>query len=365
MDSLFESVFEILQIDPVQRIGGFVLFLFLSILAGAYTPKLVNLITARFFPRSVASIYSNLVRPLERLFRIAGTLVLISLSLVWIQRYDALYSFVKPFMDLAVIISLAWLTSRFFRQFVHVYGIDMLRRFGREVDDLLLVSETLANTLIGLIAVLAFAQSQQFNLVGLLASLGIGGVAVSLAAQKILEQLLSTIVIYLDRPFTPGDYIRLTDGQLGRIESIGLRSTKIRTAAKSTLLVVPNSNLINSEIENLTLAKKVMVLLYLDFMEPLREQDSALVQQVIKQGTDTLFGIDPGSTQISLIRNPQGEAARARVTFFILGSGENSIQLRKRLLELANEKVSKQLSGYGIHFNVQDPTIYVESPVTV
>ena len=364
-DAFFESILEILQIDPVQQIGGFAVFLLLSALAGAYTPRVVNLIIARFFPGSVVSIYSNLVQPLERLFRITGTLILISLSLIWIQRYDALYSFIQPFMDLAVILSLAWLASRFFRQFVRVYGIDMLRKLGREVDDLLLVFETLANVLIGFISILAFAQSQQFNLVGLLASLGIGGVAISLAAQKILEQLLSTIVIYLDRPFVPGDYIKLSDGELGRIESIGLRSTKIRTAAKSTLLIVPNSSLINTEIENLTLAKKVMVLLYLDFEEPLQDQDCALVQQVIKEGTDTLFGIDPGSTNISLIRNQQGEAARARVTFFILGSGENSIQLRKRLLELANQKVSNQLSNYGIHFKVQDPTIYVESPVTV
>lgn len=365
MDVFFESVLEILQIDPVQRIGAFVIFLCLSVVVGAYTPRLANLVIARIFPQSVSSIYRNLVEPLEKLFRIAGTLILISLSLAWIQRYDALYSFIRPFMDLAVIISLAWLASQFFRQFVRIYGIDMLRKLGREVDDLLLVFETLANVTIGFIAVLAFAQSQQFNLVGLLASLGIGGLAIAFAAQKILEQLLSTVVIYLDRPFVPGDYIKLSDGQLGRVESIGLRSTKIRTAAKSTLLVVPNSNLVNTEIENLTLAKKVMVLLYLDFEKPLRDQDCALVQQVVKEGTDTLFGIDPGSTNISLVRNKQGETTRARVTFFILGSGENSIQLRKRLLELANEKVSRKLSGYGVHFHVQDPTIYVESPVTV
>ncbi|PSN18121.1 mechanosensitive ion channel protein MscS [filamentous cyanobacterium CCP5] len=275
--------------------------------------------------------------------------------------------------DLAAIGSVAWLASRLFRQFVRIYGIDLLRRLGREVDELLLVFETLANVVIGFIAVLAFAQSQSFNLIGLIASLGIGGIAVGLAAQKILEQLLSTIVLYLDRPFVPGEYIRLGDKQLCRVESIGLRSTKIRTAAKSTLIIVPNSNLVTGEIENVSRAKKVMVMLYMDFLRPLAEEDAALVKQVVTKSTDSLFGIDPGSTSINFTQTGDGNgngngrfrASRARVTFFILGSNDNSIELRKRLLELANSNISKQLKSYGIEFTMQDPTVYVESPVTL
>jgi hypothetical protein len=204
-----------------------------------------------------------------------------------------------------------------------------------------------------------------------MASLGIGGLAVAFAAQKTLEQLLGTIVLYLDRPFVPGDYIRLPSignvpgGLFGRVESIGLRSTKIRTAAKSTLYIVPNSTLANLEIENVTMGKKVMVLLYLDFFRLLEDREQALVQQVINESTDSVFGIDPGSTNITLINNSEKQTTRARVTFFILGSSENSIQLRKHLLELANEKISKHLMEYGIEFKMQEPTIYVESPVTI
>jgi MscS family membrane protein len=168
----------------------------------------------------------------------------------------------------------------------------------------------------------------------------------------------------------PGEYIRHKDG-LCRVESIGLRSTKLRTAAKSTLIIVPNSQLVNEEIENISRAKKVMVMLYLDFLKSLGEEDAALVKQVVTRSTNSLFGIDPGSTSISF--TPTAESAdnghfastRARVTFFILGSNDNSIQLRKRLLELANDSVATQLRGYGIEFTVQDPTVYVESPVTL
>lgn len=344
----------------------FAVFLALSFLIGRYTPGIVKLIIHRVAPNKVGEIYDNLIDPVKGPFRWTGTFILISLSMVWIENsLSLLYDFFQPFVDLAVIVSVAWLASRLFRQVVRIYGIELLRRWGREVDELLLVFETMANVVIGLFAVLAFAQSQNFNLVGLIASLGIGGLAIAFAAQKILEQLLSTIVLYLDRPFVPGEYIRLGDGQLGRVESIGLRSTKIRTAAKSTLMVLPNSILVNVEIENVTRAKKVMVLLYLDFLRPLTEQDAALVKQVITRSTNSLFGIDPGSTSISFTSNNGQTMQRVRVTFFILGSSENSIQLRKRLLELANDNISKQLLEYGIEFTIQDPTIYVESPVTI
>ncbi len=374
--NLIISVWESLPLEEWQaeipRLATFAFFVFLSILIGRYTTLIVNRIIRRFSPQRVAELYVSMVEPLQDLFRIAGTLILLSLSLVWIQPYQSVFGLVRPLTDLAVICSVAWLTSRLFRQFISVYGIELFQKLGLNMDDLVLVINTIIDVIIAFVALLIFAQSQQFNLVGLLASLGIGGLAVAFAAQKILEQLLSTIVLYLDRPFNPGDYIRLpnsnpaqAEGQLGRVESIGLRSTKIRTAAKNTLLIVPNSDLISRVIENVTLAKKVMVMLYLDFSRPLTEQDGALVRQVITDGTNTLFGIDPGSTNISLMDHKNGHTSRARVTFFILGSSQNSIQLRKRLLELANDRISNKLKTYGIYFSIEDPTIYVESPVTI
>ncbi|MEC4816122.1 MAG: mechanosensitive ion channel [Scytonema sp. PMC 1069.18] len=350
--------------------GIFIILILVSFIIGRDTPFLIRILLRKFFPQQVTGVYEKLIYPIRNLFKIASTLILISLSLNWIRDSARFYNFVNPFIDLAVIVSIAWLISRLFRQFLLVYGIEILGRFGREVDELLLVFETLANVIIGFFAVLAFAKNR-FDLVGLVTGLGIAGVAVAFAAQKTLEQILGTIVLYLDRPFVPGEYIRLQrsqqipEGLFGRVESIGLRSTKIRTAAKSTLFIVPNSTLANLEIENVTRGKKVMVLLYIEFLQVLEEGEQALVQQVITKSTNSLFGIDPGSTNITLTNNYESKTTNARVTFFILGSSENSIELRKRLLELANEKISKQMVQYGITFKMQEPTIYVESPVTI
>lgn len=371
--SIVRNFYDVLYDSDLPNYVIFLIFLLGSLAIGRYTPSIVRIIIHRVSPQQVTTIYDNFIEPLQQPFRLAGTFLLISLSLVWLRDYPSLYQFLTPFINLGVIVSVAWLISRIFRQFVRIYGIDLLRRWGRSGDEFLLVIETLVNVIIGFFAALVYANSLQINLIGLMASLGIGGLAVAFAAQKILEQLLSTIVLYLDRPFVPGDYIRLQNGELGRVESIGLRSTKIRTSAKSTLFIVPNSTLISMEIENLTRAKKVMVLLYLDFYRLLEEREHALVQQTIKESTNSVYGIDPGSTKIAfndnfLKRNSEGFekiTTQARVTFFILGSSENSIQLRKRLLELANTTMSKKLKAFGIDFTMQDPTIYVESPITL
>jgi small-conductance mechanosensitive channel len=377
--SIVEPLIDWLQIDRetqeflvnlIVKLTIFLFFLLLSVLVGRKTPTFVRWIINGFIPKKFTNIYTNLIEPIEHLVRITGTLVLIAISLSFVQEYRVFYNFLDFFADLAVIISISWLISRLFRQFVRSYGINLIQKLGLEVDELLLVIETIINVIIGFIGVIAFAQSRNINLIGLVAGLGIGGIAIAFAAQKTLEQLLGTIVLYLDRPFIPGDYIRVSlnphaEDVYGRIESIGLRSTKLRTAAKGTLIIIPNSLLANLDIENITRGKKVMVLLYLDFLQVLAEREQALVEQIVQKSTNAIFGIDPGSTKITLFKPEDKPGTRARVTFFILGSSENSLQLRKRLLELANKTISKELKNYGIEFTVQEPTIYVESPITI
>jgi len=253
-----------------QKLFVFGVLVIASAIVGHYTPFLVRTIICRLAQRPIVEAYKTLIVPLRGLLKFIGTLILVALSSLVLQDYPAFYRFLRFFLDLTLAVSLGWFASRFFRQYVRTYGISLARRFGRDVDELLLAIETLANVAIGFIAIVAFAQSQSINLVGLLASVGLGGLAIAFAAQKTLEQLLGTVVLYLDRPYVPGEYIRFWNypaferGILAKVESIGLRSTKVRSVARGTLIVLPNSLMANLEIENVTRSKKVMVLLLFD-----------------------------------------------------------------------------------------------------
>jgi MscS family membrane protein len=86
------------------------------------------------------------------------------------------------------------------------------------------------------------------NVPSLLAGLGIGGLAVALAAKETLANLFGSMTILLDGPFQIGDYVSV-DGVEGTVEEVGLRSTRIRTFQDS-LVVFPNAKLADSKIDN-------------------------------------------------------------------------------------------------------------------
>lgn len=86
------------------------------------------------------------------------------------------------------------------------------------------------------------------NLAGVIAGLGIGGVAVALAAKDSVENVLGSITILFDRPFAIGDWVRI-DKTEGIVEEINLRSTRVRTF-EDTVVTLPNANLIRAAVEN-------------------------------------------------------------------------------------------------------------------
>ncbi len=89
------------------------------------------------------------------------------------------------------------------------------------------------------------------DVVALIAGLGIGGLALALAAKESLENLLASFVIFFDKPFVIGDLVTV-NGVTGSIEKIGFRSTRIRTLEKS-YLTLPNRLMIDNVLDNLSL----------------------------------------------------------------------------------------------------------------
>jgi MscS family membrane protein len=98
------------------------------------------------------------------------------------------------------------------------------------------------------IAVIAVVSQLGYPVASLLAGLGIGGLAVALAAQKTLENVLGAFAIGFDQPFREGDFVRVED-VTGTVEDIGLRSTRIRTLDR-TVVTIPNGRLADMRLES-------------------------------------------------------------------------------------------------------------------
>ncbi|MBT4519588.1 MAG: mechanosensitive ion channel family protein [Halieaceae bacterium] len=102
---------------------------------------------------------------------------------------------------------------------------------------------------------LFWADSAGYNMSTILAGLGVGSLAVALAAQKTLENLIGAITLYAARPVNPGDFCRFGT-VVGTIEEIGLRSTTIRTLNR-TLVFIPNSVFSSAEVENYSARERI------------------------------------------------------------------------------------------------------------
>ncbi len=98
------------------------------------------------------------------------------------------------------------------------------------------------------VGAVTIVSSLGYPVASILAGLGIGGLAVALAAQKTFENLLGAFAIGIDQPFREGDFVHIDDF-VGTIESIGLRSTRIRTLDR-TLIAIPNGQLAEKRLES-------------------------------------------------------------------------------------------------------------------
>ena len=341
----------------------------LAILLGQIVPWLTQLLLRRFLKEDAKTFYVRVVQPQRFLLTLTGAaaafdlVAFILLQGVW---YVPWYPKLEFSLTLTLTALLALLLFRCFQTYFDEYLLNAALEEGRKTNsELLLVGRVLAITGLFLSLTTLFAQTHRINVIGIFASLGVGGIAIAFSAQKVLEQLLGGVVIYIDRPFSVDDYIGLPDGTFGRVEAIGLRSTKIRTSGKGTLAVVPNSSLIQATVENFTGAKKVMAIVYLNLYRSVGEEEQALIRQVILESTQDIFGIDNRSTNIAFRNLGEGRLTQVQATLFILGATGSSMDIRRQLLTIANQKMTERLKSYGISFDIEEPTVYVDSPITI
>ncbi len=106
----------------------------------------------------------------------------------------------------------------------------------------------LVNVTLFVIAVIVILANLGVNVTGLVAGLGVGGIAIGLAAQGIFSDLFAALSILFDKPFRRGDVIRW-EGTTGTVEGIGLKSTRIR-AISGEEVVISNTNLLGKELRN-------------------------------------------------------------------------------------------------------------------
>ena len=358
------------SINPWLQIFGLLILLgslaFLGFLA---LPKLSQFLLERFASSQIAIAYKQIVEPSLLLIQIVFGLAIADIILLLSRPITKIF-FLEIILGLSIAVSICYLAYQLISRFFSFYVEETVNK-GRKLDaDFFLVSKILANLALFFVVITIFAETHEIDIFGLLASIGIGGVAIAFAAQTILEQIIGGLVLFFDSPFALDDYIKLPDGTFGRVESIGLRLTKIRTSGKGTLVSVPNNSLVKENVENFTNAGKIMAIVDIKFPQGISIEEQSVIRQVIVAGSKDIWGIDPRSTAVNFSKpNGNGKrylAMRGQISLFILGSGnEVSMELRRQLLDIASKKIAQKLNEYGITYEIEQPRAYIDSPMSI
>ena len=188
-------------------------------------------------------------------------------------------------------IAFIWAAMRFMNLSFD-WWISRLRKSGQESTIVLLSpTKTVFKTVIVIIGIVIWLDNIGYDVATLLAGLGVGGIAVALAAQDTLKNFLGSIMVLLDKPYQVGQRI-VIKGHDGVVEEIGLRSTKIRllTGHQTT---VPNEQMAGSDIENIGRRPHIRRLtnIALPYNTPLDKVQKAV--DIIRNALDDHEGMDP------------------------------------------------------------------------
>jgi MscS family membrane protein len=227
------------------------LFLSIGAVAGLVIARLMLGIVRRVARASTSPVHEAFVRSVAPPMLLLGFLLGARASLRWIDVEPALRTDLLTGVRVAFVLLVAWGALRAAATAGELARSGLHARGRVSVAHLVPVAVRVVRWLTIAIAILGILAQFGLDVTHLVAGLGIGGIAMALAAQKTLENLFGGLSVVLDQPLRPGDSCRIGTVK-GVVEEIGLRSTRIRTADQ-TVISLPNATVANAEIENMSM----------------------------------------------------------------------------------------------------------------
>jgi MscS family membrane protein len=222
--------------------------------AGTYTGYriLMRLLESRWLlalAESQPELYKSIIGLVRSPLRLLQLTIAVGIGLHYFALPEAVASVASRLLLVLLTAIVAFVLVKLVDVFIAFLRPRIAESESRLDDQLLPVLSGALKAFILVIVAVLILQNSGYSISGLLAGLGLGGLAVALALQPTLANVFAAITIFVDRPFHIGDGVSVA-GVSGSIESIGLRSTRMRTP-EGTLVTLPNSTIVNAHIDNL------------------------------------------------------------------------------------------------------------------
>ena len=191
---------------------------------------------------------------------------------------NSIDDFFRNAFTITYALNITWLIARTIDALITEYVVPYTKKSESDLDDQLLpILRKSLKSGTWVMGVIVGMNNAGFDVAALIAGLGIGGLALALAAQDTVKNIFGGLMVFIDKPFKTGDRIRI-DGFDGTIIEIGVRSTRLQTLL-GTVVTIPNATFSENSVENITRepAKKIVTNLGLTYNTPPEEIEKAIL----------------------------------------------------------------------------------------
>lgn len=300
-------------------------------------------------------LFNLMIKPMELLIVLIGLSFAVGvLDLPGSEEGAGISRMIDVALQISIVVAVTWSMLRLM-DFLGLILLKQAEKTASKTDDQIILFVKEAGKIFVYIFSFLFILGAVFklNIGAMVAGLGIGGLAIALAAQDTLENVIASFIIFFDKPFIVGDYIKVS-GVSGVVEKIGFRSSRIRTLEKS-YLTIPNKMLISDVLDNMSLrtfrrAKFHVGLVY----ETSIEQVKAIVNDI-----QAFVDEHENTNQDGLIRFEEfGDSSLNVMVLFYVDTTEYAIYLA--VVEEINFKIMEIVKKHGSDFAFPSTTVYLQ-----
>ena len=255
-------------------------------------------------------------------------------------------------MHAAIILTVTWMVVRLLDAMIEQYIVPLTEQSETDLDDMLLpVLRKSAKAMIWILGIIVALNNAGVEIAPLIAGLGIGGLALAMAAKDTVANFFGGFTIFTDKPFTVGDRVKL-GGFDGVIYEVGLRSSRMRTL-EGRMVTIPNARIADSMIENVSEepSRKVFIKLGLVY---------DVTAQQIKQAMDLLKNIAASDIRIDekviIGFSGFGDSALEISFIYYIKSGEDYMAVQTDV----NLAILEQFAANKLVFAYPTQTIYTK-----
>lgn len=308
----------------------------------------------RMAKRTTTRIDDLFVDMVEEPLVFAITVFGIWLGLTTLNFSAEIQSVVDNVLYLLITMAAAWVLVRFVDALVHEYLTPKAEASDTDLDDQLLpILRKGIKVSIWFLALMMAASNAGYDIMTILAGLGIGGLALALAAQDTVKNLFGGVTIFTDKPFKLNDRVKIS-GFDGSIREIGLRSTRLETL-EGRMVTIPNSKFTDNPTENISSEpnRKVVVQLGLTY-----DTDAAKMQKAM----DVLLEISNNNpdTEEKVLTGFTGFGDFAlQITYIYYIKKDSDILATQTAM---NMEILKKFAENGLEFAFPTQTIYTAQP---